>query len=33
MSPPFREYWDNLAENPNNNLVSIVRSLKVEASK
>jgi hypothetical protein len=33
MSPPFREYWDNLAENPNNNLVSIVRSLKVDASK
>jgi hypothetical protein len=32
MSPPFREYWDNLAENPNNNLVSIVRSLKVDAS-
>jgi hypothetical protein len=33
MSPPFREYWDNLAENPDNNLVSIVRSLRVDASK
>jgi hypothetical protein len=33
MSPSFRDYWDNLAENPDNSLVSIVRSLNADSSK
>jgi len=33
MSPSFREYWDNLAEKPDNSLVSIVRSLNADSSQ